>query len=399
MDVNQEIARFNAGRDPERLQLKYERMRSDPFVFLRGTCHLFYQRLPTGGLFKSAPPVWSCGDLHLENFGTYKGDNRIAYFDLNDFDEGVLAPASWDVVRMLTSVRVGAHSLNLKGGDALVLCNAFLESYGAALVHGKAYWVEPQTARGVVAKLLEGLRERPRDTFLNARTMLKGKKRAIKADGSKVLPVDAAQRDKVMAFMEAFALTQPKPEFFKVLDVARRIAGTGSLGIERYVILVQGKGNPDGNYLLDLKRTLTSSLAPYLKVGQPRWPSQAHRVVEVQQRMQAVPMAFLQPVSIQDIPYVLRGLQPTEDRASIDRTKQSLDEIKELVATMGCVVAWAQLRSGGRQGSASADDLIAFASGSKWKRKLLEASSDFANQTVQDAATFGAAFDDGVFSL
>jgi hypothetical protein len=43
MDVVQEIARFNPGRDPERLQLKYQRMRSDTFVFLRGTSHLVYQ--------------------------------------------------------------------------------------------------------------------------------------------------------------------------------------------------------------------------------------------------------------------------------------------------------------------------------------------------------------------
>ena len=72
MDVVQENSQFNAGRDPERLQLKYEHMRSDPFVFLRSACHLFYERLPKGGIFKTVPLVWSCGDLHLENFGSFK---------------------------------------------------------------------------------------------------------------------------------------------------------------------------------------------------------------------------------------------------------------------------------------------------------------------------------------
>lgn len=84
------------GRDPERLQLKYSKMRSNAFVFMRATCHLFYDRLPQDDLFKRAPLTWACGDLHLENFGSYKGDNRLVYFDLNDFDEAALAPACQD---------------------------------------------------------------------------------------------------------------------------------------------------------------------------------------------------------------------------------------------------------------------------------------------------------------
>ncbi|WP_139101236.1 DUF2252 family protein, partial [Acinetobacter baumannii] len=109
-----------------------------------------YEQLPRSGIFKNAPPAWSCGDLHLENFGSYKGDNRLAYFDMNDFDEGILAPASWDVVRMLTSLRVGAHSIGLKQQDAQALCDAFLDGYGGALAQGKAYWIEHRTAHGLI---------------------------------------------------------------------------------------------------------------------------------------------------------------------------------------------------------------------------------------------------------
>lgn len=398
MDVVQTIANFNAGRDPERLLLKYQRMRTDPFVFLRGTCHLFYDRLPTGGVFKSAPLVWSCGDLHLENFGSYKGDNRLPYFDLNDFDEGALAPASWDLVRMLTSLRVSAPSLGFKPGDAQTLCEVFMSAYADALAHGKAHWVEPRTAHGLVKGLLDSLRDRQRPDFLNARTQLKGKKRTLRTDGKRALPATKAQRDQVHAFMDAFSRTQPHPPFFKVLDVACRVAGTGSLGVDRYAILVQGKGSPDANYLLDLKQALPSTLPPHLKIKQPKWPTQAHRVVAVQQRMQAVPMAFLQAVTMGRTSYVLRGLQPAEDRVSLDGARQSLADIRKVIATMGGIVGWAQLRSSGRQGSSITDELIDFAQGKKWQNKLLEASHDFAAQTLQDAATFDAAYDDGVFN-
>ena len=398
MDVVREIIGFNAGRDPERLRLKYSHMRADPFVFLRGTCHLFYARLPGGGVFRSAPAVWSCGDLHLENFGSYKGDNRLAYFDLNDFDEGVLAPASWDLVRLLTSVHVGAGTLALKSAAAQSLCETFLDAYRLALLAGKAYWVDPRTADGLVQKLLEGLRLRQREAFLDARTLTRHGHRRLRTDGRKALPVTDEQRDRVAKFMVDFAATQPNPGFYRTLDVARRIAGTGSLGVERYAILVEGKGSPGGNYLLDLKQSLPSSLTPRLKTAQPAWASEAHRVVAVQRRMQAVSMAFLHPVAIGKTPYVLRGLQASEDRVTLDGARQSLGEIAEVIATMGRAVAWAQLRSSGRQGSASADELIDFAEGRKWREKLLAAAEAMAVRTRQDAATFAAAYDDGAFA-
>jgi len=117
-DVVQCISNFNQNRDLERLTMKYRAMRSSPFVFLRGTCHLFYERLPKTSIFKSAPLTWNCGDLHLENFGSYKGDNRLAYFDMNDFDEAALAPLSMELVRLLTSILVGADSLSISQYEA-----------------------------------------------------------------------------------------------------------------------------------------------------------------------------------------------------------------------------------------------------------------------------------------
>src|SRR4051812_15499880 len=71
------LRKFNAGRDPERLRMKYRAMRSSAFAFLRGTCHLFYERLPQSRMLERAPAAWICGDFHLQNFGSYKGDNRL----------------------------------------------------------------------------------------------------------------------------------------------------------------------------------------------------------------------------------------------------------------------------------------------------------------------------------
>ncbi|HET7795975.1 MAG TPA: DUF2252 family protein [Rhizobacter sp.] len=401
MNPVQAIQAYNAGREPERLQLKYRKMRESPFVFLRGTCHLFYARLPSGGVFRSAPPVWSCGDLHIENFGSYKGDNRLSYFDTNDYDEAALAPASWDLVRVLCSLWVAADSGALgaaKPSDAKALAQTLLRSFAASLAHGKAYWVERDTAQGPVKTLLDDLRKRERKAFLDDRTQRKpGRPRKLRIDGEKTLAVDADQHKQVEKFMKGFASQQPDPDFYKLLDVARRIAGTGSLGVERYVLLVRGKGSPDGNYLLDLKRSLPSSLVPHLRVKQPRWDNEAERIVTLQQRMQAVPMALLHPVTMNRHSWVLRELQPTQDRVALDKLGRDGKKLELLVTALGQLIAWAQLRSAGRQGSASADELIDYGQRKRWQARLLEAAREGAKQVERDARSFNAAYDDGVF--
>jgi uncharacterized protein (DUF2252 family) len=397
LDAVRQIREFNSGRDPERLVLKYRAMRASPFAFLRGSCHLFYARLPGSGVFKTAPPVWACGDLHLENFGSYKGDNRLVYFDINDFDESVLAPASWDMARLLTSLRVGADSLHVSSDQAQGLCQLLLDAYGASLALGKAYWVERDTAQGLVRVLLDGLRARQRVGFLDSRTVLKRGRRLLRADGKKALPATAQQRAAIIDFMRGFARSQPHPDFYAVLDVARRIAGTGSLGVDRFAILVQGKGGPDGHYVLDLKQALPSSLLAHLKLRQPEWKSEAHRVVARQRRMQALPMAFLQPVLFNDGPYVLRALQPSEDRVTLNGSRQTHEELAQVIATLGRLLAWAQLRSAGREGSTSADELIDFGRRKKWKAQLLDTSQAFALQVAEDATAYNRAWDDGLF--
>ena len=398
MNLIEQIEAFNAGRDPDRLKLKYAAMRASPFAFFRGTCHLFYDDLSRVGIFKSAPLTWSCGDLHLENFGSYKGDNRLVYFDLNDFDEAALAPASWDLVRFLASLRVAADGRSIAQEDAERLCATFVDTYASALACEKSYWIERETSEGLVRTLLDELQTRQRMSFLDNRCVWKGKRRSLRVDGVKALPVSTAQWTVVSDFMQAFAQTRPNPDFYSVIDIARRIAGTGSLGVDRYAILIRGKGSPDANYLLDLKQALPSALGHRVKVKQPAWASEACRVVAVQRRMQAVSMAFLHPVLLQGEPFVLRALQPSEDRVTLHAAHQRRSELMRLVETMGRLTAWAQLRSAGRAGSATADELVDFGLRCKWRGKLLDASRACALKARSDALEFNAAYDAGALT-
>jgi uncharacterized protein (DUF2252 family) len=402
LDVVGAIAQFNAGREPERLALKYRKMRSSAFAFFRGSCHLYYTRLPKDEVSKSAPLTWACGDLHLENFGSYKADDRLVYFDINDFDESALAPATWDLVRLLASMHMASKDLGLKRRETQALCSTALLAYVAALAGGKALWMERDRAQGLVGDLLGSLRQRDRAQFLDSRTLLKNKRRRLRVDGVKTLPASPEQRQVVQTLMQDFAKTQNNPGFFHVLDIARRVAGNGSLGLDRFVILVEGKGSPNANYLLDLKHVMPSCLTPHLKVKQPRWPSQAQRVVSVADRMQALPMAFTHTLAWGQDSCILRGLQPSEDRIDLTQGPADQEKMQQLLADLGRLLAWAQLRSAGRSGSAPTDDLMAFAlkaAKPKWQARLLDLAEASAVQARADASVFNAAFDDHALTV
>ncbi len=386
--VAERIVAYNKGRNPRRLERKYRAMRSDPFVFFRGTAHLYWEdwasraaRLP------ASPLAWACGDLHLENFGSYLGDNRLVYFDLNDFDEAALGPATADLTRLLASLRLAASSLNLDDTEAAELSEGLLVAYCDALASGKARWVERPTARGMVRDLLQTVRERSPKSLLDRRTVVDEERRRLFVDDEHAEALSPRERSAVSQhlaeFVESAARTQHQAKFYRLIDVAARIAGTGSLGLRRYVALVRGHGGDDGRVLLDIKQIRPSIMAKYVGVPQPNWKSDAHRVVGIQWRMQAISPALLTPVSFGSMNYVLRELQPTEDRLTLARWDGKLSRLRKVILTMGESLAWAQLRSASREGSAGLDDLIEFGSAHRWREGVLEYARLYAGRTVR----------------
>jgi uncharacterized protein (DUF2252 family) len=388
------ILNYNAGREPERLALKHQAMRQDAFAFMRGTCHLYYQDWPAADKqLNNAPLGWICGDLHLENLGCYKGDNRLVYFDLNDFDEAILAPISWELGRWMTSIMVAAKSLQLSKRDAVKLCQIGLDSYSAALEAGKARWLERETAKGMIRDLLNPLTLRNRKTFLDSRTKLRNGKRSIKIDGKRALALEPQEKAEVIAFVKQYAKQQPNPAFYRPLDASRRIAGTGSLGIKRYAILVEGHGSPDTNYLLDLKEAIPGALQPYVTHKQPKWESEAHRVAGVQRRAQAISPAFLAPVVFQDRPFVFKGLQPSSDRLALEKWNGKIKRLEQVIHSMGAVVAWSHLRSGGHAGSAIADEWMVFGKQRDWQTPLLTYAINYAAKIEADWKKYAKEYD------
>lgn len=401
-DLVDRIRAFNADREPERVARKFLAMRQSAFAFFRGTCHLFYADFPRDSAFDGAPLAWICGDLHLENFGSYKGDNRLAYFDLNDFDEACLAPATWELARFITSLFLAGSSFRLTDDDIRLLSRQTLQAYAASLRDGKARWLERATAQGMIRALLRRVKLRKRRDLLDKVTTGRRSGRKLIIDKLHRLPSTRADKAAVSAALKAFATSDACPagfglSFFRVLDVTRRVAGTGSLGIQRFAILVEGHGGPDAHFLLDLKEALPSALAPTLQVPQPRWGSEAERVVAVQRRAQAIAPALLHTVVMDGRSYVLKELQPTDDRLTLTSRSATTDRLSEVMQSMGHTIAWSHLRSGGRQGSATIDNWMLFGAEGWWPRAVVAYARRYRTQVLRDYVAFSRAYDAGAF--
>jgi uncharacterized protein (DUF2252 family) len=268
----------------------------------------------------------------------------------------------------------------------------FLNHYTDALALGKDRTIHRETATGLVKDLLERLRKRNRKDFVNERTTLKGKARSLKLIPGKTFATSDRDRDIITTLMNSWATQQPKPKFFKVLDIAHRIAGTGSLGLERYIILVEGNGSPEQQYLLDLKAARSSSLQPYAQLPQPAWNNEAERITAIQFRCQESSPALLTPLTLDGQSFVLRELQPTADRVDLSQWNGKIKRLQRVVQTMAELTAWGQLRSSGRQGSAISDDLIAFAEDApRWQQAVLDYAQSYAAQVEADYRVFQAA--------
>jgi uncharacterized protein (DUF2252 family) len=193
-------------------------------------------------------------------------------------------------------------------------------------------------------------------------------------DGKKTLAISTQDRARAESVLAAYASTQQSPAFFEPIDFARRIAGNGSLGLERYVALVRGSGAVDSQCLVDIKIANPSGLAASIDVAQPRWKSEAERVVSIQRISQAIFPALLGSVGIGKRSYVIRELEPTADRINLAALAGKSGALTEVIRSMAGITAWSHLRSCDRFGAGSVEALADFAARTEWRSQILQAA-------------------------
>jgi uncharacterized protein (DUF2252 family) len=389
---------FNQPLLPDMVQLKYEAMADNAFRFYRGTCHLFYEDLSTVTTIPLSPLTWICGDLHLENFGSYKGDNKLVYFDLNDFDESVLAPASYELMRMLTSIFIAFDALDIEPVKALKMAQLYLKSYSATLAKGKAISIEPRTAKGIVCEFLSAAERSTARDVLKKRTISKKNKIMLSLEDERHFKIDKKLKHELKAHInEWIANSSDGPYNYKVKSMVFRLAGTGSIGLKRYLFLLKSTTTKNKYLFVDMKQSRQSSVMPYTKVQQLDWPTEAERIITVQQRMQNVSAALLSTTVFREEAYVIQELQPVKDTIKFKLLKDQYRDIYQVIDDMAALTASAQLRSGGIQGSAIIDELAAFGRDKGWQDHLVSYAKKYAAKVKRDYKQYLADYKAGVF--
>jgi uncharacterized protein (DUF2252 family) len=192
--------------------------------------------------------------------------------------------------------------------------------------------------------------------------------------------------------VEAYGRSIQVEDAYQVIDVTGRIAGIGSLGLPRYIVLIAGGGHPNQNRLLDLKEERASSVLCCSEVHRVDFASnEASRVVESQRRMQAFPSACLTAIEINGHWFRMREVIPDENRSGLDRLAKKPEKLRSAVEIAGQLTAWAHLRGNrGQKGDLSAK-IGQWASGPGLESTLSSAIR-FANQIELDYEEFRDGF-------
>ncbi len=201
------------------LRLKHEAMAADLFSFLRATFYRWVALWPeTCPGLAGAPRLLAVGDLHVENFGTWRDHEGRLVWGLNDVDEASQMPYTVDLVRLATSAilaRRAAH-LSIKPRAA---CAAILDGYVTALKDGGSPFVLEEEHPGLRAWAMSA--ERDPERFW------------AKAAGFKPVPTPARVRT---------LLKDSLPNRRLHVRVVHRVSGLGSLGRPRFVALAAWRG-------------------------------------------------------------------------------------------------------------------------------------------------------------
>jgi hypothetical protein len=198
------------------LERKHTAMAQDVFPFLRATFYRWMQLWPEVCESEHrAPKVLAVGDLHVENFGTWRDvEGRLAW-GINDFDEAYDLPYTLDLTRLAASAHIAIREARLKIGpeDA---CDAILSGYRKGLDTGGRAIVLAEDHPWLRA-ILSGVLRDPQRYW---------KKLGSLPTWKGVVPNGAVK-----------AIERMLPERGLEYRMVHRIAGLGSLGRERYVAI------------------------------------------------------------------------------------------------------------------------------------------------------------------
>ena len=401
-------------RVPELLPIRYGRMRVSPFTFLRGGAYLMASDL--AGTPSTGFRVQLCGDAHLSNFGGFASPDRTLVFDINDFDETLPGPWEWDLKRLAASFAVAGRDRGFAASERRAMVVAMAGEYRRAMrdMAGRPnleVWysrlreadlrgmLQQLGSRKVVRKFDRTAdRARAKDSiraFAKLTREVDGSRRIV-SDPPLIVPVEEllphVERTRLEETLHAILRDYRRTlqgdrrrllEQFRMVHVARKVVGVGSVGTRAWIALLLGRDDQDPLFL-QFKEAQPSVLARFL--GRGGYANQGQRVVEGQRLMQASSDIFLGWTRIEGVDgrsrdFYVRQLWDWKASADIDTMSEST------LGLYGRLCGWALARAHARSG-----DRIAIAeylgSGDVFDRALAEFAESYADQNERDYEAF-----------
>ncbi len=310
-----------ASRVPELVPIRYGRMLVSPFTFYRGAALLMAADLaatPDSGLRAQL-----CGDAHLSNFGVFASPDRRLVFDLNDFDETLPGPWEWDVKRLAVSFEVAGRENGYSRKERRRIVQDTVAAYRQAMrqfagMRAIDVWYARLEVDELMAQLQSQVKKRmakkAEKVVAKARTkdsMTAFSKLTRVVDGEAQIASDPPLIERVHDLApgrDGEALTEALHELlrryrgtlqtdrrvlleeYRLVDLARKVVGVGSVGTRAWIALMLGRDGQDPLFL-QFKEAQASVLEDFAAKSQ--YANHGERVVAGQHLMQASSDIFL----------------------------------------------------------------------------------------------------------
>jgi uncharacterized protein (DUF2252 family) len=377
------------------LPVRYARMKTDPFAFLRGAAAIMAADL--GAMPATGLRVQSCGDCHLANFGSYATPEGTPVFDISDFDETLPAPFEWDVKRLAASLvvsgRVGGSSEKECRHVARTAARSYRQYMArlAPLPPLDAWSTQIDLAAAIAG--IDAPRLRTRLEKHLSEVLASGQDHfglLKKHDGSALIKdkpplvyhITRHELHAKRAFASYAATLQEDRRVllnrYHLRDVAFKVVGVGSVGTFCAIgLLISDGGAP---LLLQIKEAQESVLAPF--AGGSDYANHGQRVVVGQRMMQAATDVFLGWTQ-EKLDWRCFYVRRLKDSRLADVGTQIAAFLPFYAALCGRTLARAHARTG---------DAVAIAGylgdGTGFDRAIAEFAMSYADQTEKDWHAF-----------
>jgi uncharacterized protein (DUF2252 family) len=392
----------------ELVPIRYARMLTSPFAFLRGAAAIMAADLATGPK-PTGIKVQACGDMHVANFGVFASAERTLIFGINDFDETLPGPWEWDIKRLVASIVASGRFLgakkNLCRESVLAAVSSYKKSmrdyasmgnielvYSTITEKDLQKKLPPSVQKGL-KKITDKARQRTHFQVLDKLANIVDDKYRLRDDAPFIVhethtqsgrPIDEA----LGLFLESYmlSLTDDRKQLLKqyrIVDVARKVVGVGSVGTRCWIIFLLGNNSEDPLFL-QLKEAQPSVFEPF--ISKTPYTNHGQRVVAGQRLLQAAPDIFLGWGEQDGIHYYVRQLRDMKGGVEFDPDKVNIENMPEYCKLCGWALALAHAKS-----SNAAMISGYLGKSDEFDEAMVRFAFAYADQTEKDFQALGAA--------